>query len=272
MIGSRVGSVTGRILGSKGASSSDDEGGAGSPQFTRDATSGVAIPQSLAEWTAFNTSAGTSFMPDHSRLCQDVSGNLADAFGGQALVLSGSGSFRQSVPGWSSLSAVTPGTTTNWTVTSAELPSTVSRARLAYGYYTTTPGGQRNFCALSGGANPLRLDVSTANKLMLQQAARSAIVSTQTYMNSPFIALLVHNLDLAHGGATPLCKAYTQLEIIGDTTAVAITDANEGFGLVNSAGTMHYLFEASFSGVNAEFTDTTARAFMSALLNSAVPW
>lgn len=68
--------------------------------WTMDATSGVGVPASAAEWTTVRAAAGLSGSMDHLWLCQEASGNLLDSIGSFNLIPSGTLARQQAVTGW----------------------------------------------------------------------------------------------------------------------------------------------------------------------------
>jgi hypothetical protein len=147
MIGIRAGLRAGAGLGLAAGLSGD--AGIANPLtgVSRDATSNIYMPATVAQWNTLLGVAGTSGAPFAIGLCQEASGNLATV-GGFTFTASGTGlTYQNAVAGWSALAVgSTDAGTGKFANADVGLPDllTTSCAVLSLTNITTTPGTFRN--------------------------------------------------------------------------------------------------------------------------------
>jgi hypothetical protein len=266
MIGPRVGTVVGVAAGvAVGVSADELGGGTANPMagVTRDATSGIYRPSNATEWTTTLAVAGLGGgNPTGLWLCQDASGDLADAIGSNPLVVSGAPAYRQSNTGWTTKSFNITATTVQAAILAAGVfnPAADSIAWLGYCCLTGTPGGNRNVLTLTNNATGIRVDHTVANKLQMTCGANTA-TSANTYTTSTIFPIAI-----VYNRTATSCKLYTELEELTVTYA-SVGDGNKGIGAVQSTGdsTAHWNMLTAFSSTAAELSTANMRSLLQTL-------
>jgi hypothetical protein len=238
------------------------------PGVTFDSASGKAIPQTLAEWGNFLAAAGLVNVPTGLWRCQEASGNLADSIGANPLVVTGSPTFQNALPGWSTKSVNITATTGQMFAlgTGVYDGSAQSIAWLIYGRSTTTPGGTRTMFAASNSATFLTISHLTNGKLELKCGATAAN-SVNSYTGTAIFPML-----LVYNRTSSTCVLYTNLEVLS-VAFTSIVDGSKGIGgLLGSADAFAgFNYLAAWNLSAAEFTTAQARALLNTA-NWAVPW
>jgi hypothetical protein len=258
-IGTRIGTRFGTRLGAKVGLVGD------SPMagVTQDATSLIYAPSNATEWTTTLSVAGiASGNPASLWLCQDASGNLADAIDTQALAVTGTPLYRQAITGWSRKAVGFSATVGQiWQAGAGVFDaSATSVAWLTYMLTPTTPGGARQLVTISSNATSARIDHATTAKIQMTCGANTSSTINTYAIATVYPILLVY--DRTHSTFT----LYTHLEALSCTFA-AVVDASKGFGAVMTACALNarHLYGAVFTGAAAELTTSNARSLLSTL-------
>ena len=97
MLGPRVGLKLGpRPALAIGVGADQLSAGAATVAVDQDATSGIYVPSSAAQFTALGLPT-----PAHLHLCQEASGSLADTLGSMTLAANAAPAYQQTTSGWS---------------------------------------------------------------------------------------------------------------------------------------------------------------------------
>ena len=238
------------------------------PPVTADATSGLKIPQTGAEWTALAVSGVAA--ADSIWRCQEASGVLADS-GANAtptpLTLSGTGTYANVVTGWASKGLATAdGVNGSWKTTggAAANPASASQLMLGYILVSNTPTVNRDVMEFyASGALAVRITVTPRTALKVGGGAT-------TGTNSPVGSVRPFVMKYDHTGLA--VALYTDQEkLIG--TYAAQASISIGLGGFNAASppTANYLYAAAWYGAAAEMSDATIKAMLQAL-GWTIPW
>ncbi len=173
---------------------------------TRDATSGLYMPQSSAEWTELLLGTGIP-NPTVLFLCQEASGNLADTMGtGQVMAVAGSPSYRQTVSGQSTKAVLcTDGSTSVFKNTAWPNASSLLFAYL-------------NFPASTGG---------TERSVLTLGASYNAQVAIELKISSnPTIPALATHGDVLTNGASSSAGVHPVLLQANKTAGSAVVQTD----------------------------------------------
>jgi PKD repeat protein len=237
--------------------------------WTNDATSGKAVPQTVAEWNAIISAAGLSAgAPSAIWLMQDASGNAVDVTGTFPLTASGTGlSYQNAVSGWSAKAInFTDNGTNALTTTSASLPDASTGDYMLVMWIATTLAGLREIVQIgTPAASALRAETTATPRLQL-------VNGTTTVGTTNPIGATVYPLVL-QGSATLSAQAlYTAGEKIVGTYAAR---AGKSFILGNSARTsaqMSILYAAMFTGTAAQRTSAQIKTLLTQMGVTGIPW
>lgn len=269
MIGPRVGIAVGPRIGAAigvDANELSALGGAPNPMasVTRDATSAIYCPANASEWTTTLTVAGLAGgNPAGLWLCQEASGNLADAIGANPLVVAGAPTFQNANAGWTRKSVnITATTVQAFSLGAGSFdPSSVSVAWLGYCCLTATPGGNRTVITPTNAATSIHVDHQVSNKLIIGCGASTA-TSVNTYTTSTIFPIAV-----VYNKTALTCTMYTALEALTVVFSVVI-DGSKGIGAVigSSDPSAHWAYLTAFTGAAAEqFTTAAMRTLLQTL-------
>ena len=240
----------------------------GPPSWTSDATSGIGIPQTSAEWDAVILDAGvTAVAPTSIYRCQEASGSLADSVGSFTLTIGGAGhSYQQAVAGWSSLGvSLTDGTVGSWGSTDAGLPDLATTSSLVLAYIAfpgATPGNTRNTLTLGTTSALSRFNITTG---FLSAVGSTAVTGTNNLVNRVMpIWLKVDRTGSA-------IVVYSDQEVLTPAFNAGFTGKAFRLGSTGAAATVRYLYAARWDGVGAEWAQATIKA-VSQSLGWTIPW
>ncbi len=227
----------------------------------KDATSGIYLPATAAQWTSLGLTAPSSLY-----LCQDAATPLADAIGAVTLAAGGTGlSYQTAVSGWTQKATqTTNGTAGRWATTSATLPdlSTTSCLMLVYAL-PLTPGATRGGmnmgtteAAIGFQTGPVTRHISGANA--------TAGVGDPT--------LAVHPFVIKFDRTNTIQTNYSDLEKVSPTFSTLVTGKRWSLG---GEGTItdqvQFLFAARWDGAAAEMSDATVKSMLQKL-GWTIPW
>lgn len=237
--------------------------------WTVDALSGVGVPANATEWAAAMAAAGiASGGPSALWLCQDASGNAADAIGTYTGTASGTGTaYRQPVAGWSRLALTTTDAASGaWANTAAGLPdpATTSCMALAYLNLPTAPGAGRALLRIGTGGVTASLSGSIASSNVPRITITNGTIGSNGTSN-PFGTsvrpwLLQHNITAATQ------TLYTDQEKLPLGSPQALTGVQIRMGMgVTSAPAASYLNCAWFFGAAAELSAAQIKRLLQTL-------
>lgn len=259
-LGSRVGS-RGSLYGSVVGSSGDDEG-VSMQGVTKDATSGIYCPATLAEWNQTMAAAGIgSGSPSVLWLCQEASGNLADSIGSFTGTAGGAGNlYQQAVTGWSRVAVgAAEAATANWTNSAAGLPdpSAASLLGLVYAAITATPTAVR-------GVSRMATTTTIEARVTTTPAAR-VVAGANTATGSSTLGTGVRPWVTKHNVTGSSQALYTdQDKVIPTFTALSGKQILLGNGGVTPP-TIRYLYAVWFFNAAAELTDAQIKTLLQTL-------
>lgn len=231
-----------------------------------DATSGIAVPADATQWNAFISGNGLSISsPSHLWLCQEASGNLADAIGAVTLLAGGSPTYSNAVAGWTRVAVGTDAASTD-EFNSGSTPDVNTTSQLWLFFVSlgaTQPTGY-----VIGGPSP---NGQTTGLYAVHSASTGAVRfrcgnnffdTSNSYSNATFP--LVYKYDRT----TPVCRGYTDSEKVTpgfDSTTIA--DAGGGMGHESGGGSAgaKFLYVAVWSGAAAEMSDADLKALLQAM-------
>ena len=226
--------------------------------------SGRYRPSSSAEWATVLAAAGiASGGPSALYLCQDASGNLADAVGTFPLTASGTGTtYMQPVSGWSAKAvAMTSGSTGLFQSTDAGLPdiATTSMLMLAYAQPTTTASTRD---IMGGGTAATRIlaeTTATSGVPRIMCAGNAAVGAVNTGAATRPWTLQINRT----AGSAAL---YTDAERIVPTFGTTAAGKSISIGnFVAGTATCLYALIAVFFGAAAELSTAQVRSLHTTL-------
>jgi hypothetical protein len=266
MIGARIGARIGAVIGAQIGVGADELGGAAPSMsgVTKDATSGIYVPQNASEWASALAVAGiASGGPLSHWSCQDASGNLVDNIGGLTLTVAGTPGYQQAVTGWTRTAfRLTDAATMSASSTSASLPNiaTTSALLLAVIVNRATPAATRN--ALTLGTTIAAIGPNATGPTMrCLSNANTASGANNLPATAILVALRVNRTASSQSG-------FTLQDKITPTFSTGITGQKVTLG--PSSGTLNappwdFLDVTLFSGAAAEWTDAQLRSMYSTL-------
>lgn len=231
---------------------------------TIDATSGIRSPSSTTEWSDFNAyhvAIGTpnfpNVMPSLLWLCQDASGNLADAIDGFTGTVAGTPiSYQQSITGWSRFGiSGGDGGTANADNQSASLPdpAAASMTMIGWATATATPAAIRNFHVI-GTANLTTNRINTTPRF---QGVSGGNVVTGTTAITGAVRPLVNLYDVTSGRV--MCAS--DLEKLTPTKAATTGKRHRlSFSFPGA-----WLYAFSLFGAAAELSDAGVKSLLTAM-------
>ncbi len=227
---------------------------------TRDATSGIYVPASAAEWTTFIAAAGLSIaVPDALWLMQEASGNPADSIGSLTLTASGIGiTYQQSVTGWTRKAIkFADANTSQLRSTGASLPdvSTASQLTLLLAQLAV-PSSTAKVMAHGTVRNEIR--ITTTPRLRAQSNGNIADGSV-----SPTGSVIPIGL---RSRAAVSVVGFSDTEKLTPTLA-AVTGKAINFGAVGDATAppISLLYAVQWHNANAEMSDANYKLMLQAL-------
>jgi hypothetical protein len=242
---------------------------AGGASWASDATSGIAVPSSGSQWSAFLAANSLSIAaPDSLWLCQETSGNLADSIGSLALVPNASPSYNQSVTGWSR-KAVQLTQVSNQRfglgVGAGPNPSSTSVTWMILAQVTDTPAATRGLLAAN-------MDVTTVARMTLNSTPRiitqNGTIATGT--NNP-VGFGVQPFAIKVDRTASAVRGYTGQEKLSPTYT-SPADGTKGIGASGQVSApADVLYACMWSGNNAEISDANMKALLEAM-GFTIPW
>jgi hypothetical protein len=239
-------------------------------EVSRDATSGIYVPATAAEWSSFLAAKGLSSIsvPTGLYLCQEESGDLAPAIGAVPLIASGTSlAYQQAITGWSRKGAgvSVDGASGTFSSTDASLPSinTTSMTTLAIVSMPSPPAAARTI--LQEGTTPARVDLVNTPHIRAYSATNSVIGTTD-----PTGA--VRPVAIKHDRTNLVTTVYTDQEKLTPTFGTTTTGKRLSFGAgTNTAAVAYCLYLAYWSGASAEISDANMKALEQAM-GFTIPW
>ena len=274
MIGSRVGTKTGSLLGAAVGSVADDETPSGVDPMagvTRDAASGKYFPANAAEWTITRAAAGiSSGNPANLWLCQEASGNLADSIGGTALAVAGTWNYQQAVTGFTRLAVVNPtdGLGARFTSAGDEI-STSSEALFAVVQMPASgPGGTRSVMEVGTNATRDAIELANVGPVLRGRSVANIADGTHDFTNAVRPCVLVSNRT-----GTEVIVATDQEKLLptfgGTMAGTLITFGGVAGG--NLCPNMGLMYACRFSGAAAELSAAQVKSLLQ-VLGWSIPW
>lgn len=225
-----------------------------------DATSGIYVPSSAAQYTALGLTA-----PDALWLMQEASGNLADSIGAIPLAPGGTVTYDNALAGWSrKFVGTSDGVAGYFNTMSASLPNPASASILVllYANVTAIPAAIRQLLEMFTGPNG-RIRINTTPRTVLYLDPASA---TGTANPVGAVRPYVFKYDFTNS----LCSAYTDQEKL----SVAFS-AEVGKSLLIGGSsvppTARYGYAASWFNAAAEMSDASVKSMLQTL-GWTIPW
>lgn len=215
-----------------------------------DGPSSVFTPASAADFTALGLTAPSSLW-----LCQEASGNAADAIGAVTLTAGGTPTYNQAVASWTRTGFGFNQTANQRFSVGAGTydPSASSQAILLYAKVDTVTSTPRALAVL-GQATGASLYCAFTNAGLVRITNNAVNVSGAVdHRNS-----LVNAFLFVYNRTAGTVRVYTQLEQVNGTYSATVTDGNKGLcanGLTSMAGQI--LWAAQWSGAAAEALSKT---------------
>ena len=234
--------------------------GGGAVTWTVDATSGIAVPSSAAEWSAFIAAKGLSVgAPDALWLLQEASGNPADSIGGFTLTPAGSPGYQQAESGWSRKAIrLHDGASERLSTTDAGLPDIASASMTTLVFANL----------ISVAATRVFIDHGTTTKNRAEQNTTPRLVAmsgsnTATGLNDPTGAVkpFVLRTNRTAGSAT----LFSDTEKVAPTWSSSVTGKSSVLGSSGLSGTVSFLYACQWHASNAEMTDANLKALLQAM-------
>lgn len=260
-IGPRVGPGFARIGSPPGAS------------VSRDPASLKYVPASVAEWNLFRSQNSLAMgTPDYLHLCQETSGNLADAIGGLTLTALNSPLYAQAVTGWTRVGVKGNQTSQQrFMSASGPNPATTSVARFCYFQCGAVDATPRQILG-NGAVDDVSVSVYLSGGKARLRYRESANITDASASND--YSLAVHPLLLLTDVTNSRARLYTDLEKLSPTFGLGASATNYSLGSL-ATGTFSVttiIYEAGWAGANAEAcTDASVKAFFQAL-GYSIPW
>lgn len=272
MIGARIGARIGTVFGARIGVGVDELGPGVDPMagVTRDATSGIYIPQTAGEWTTTLTAAGiASGGPAALWKFQDASGNPADSIGSFTLTATGTPSYQQAVAGWTSLSITFPdGATGALTTTAAGLPDISTTSILVLVYVrmpATAPAGTRNVVTVGTVAA-----TRTAAEILNTPTLRAFTNANTAVGSNPVGAVRPVVVQVNRTGS--ITAVYTDQDKLLPTFSAGTTGKAVVFGgSSNASAAQGYVYATMFSGAAADLSAGQVKTLLQ-ILGWAIPW
>jgi hypothetical protein len=242
----------------------------------KDATRGVYLPATAAQWTTALAVAGiVTGNPSALWLSQEASGNLADSIGTFTMVGNGTGlAYQQSVAGWSTKAVTTiDGDSGKFQNTDSGLPdiSTTSILILSYVNLPASFGGTERSIITTGASFHASIGADSAPnsnpaKLALAQGGGTdggtqAVAATSTTGVHPVIV----QMNIAT--STPAVvtdKDFTTAALSASQSGKKIVLGGDNAAVWNGASA-GYLYTAAFFGTAAELTKTQIKSLLTTL-------
>lgn len=238
---------------------------------SKDATSGIRVPNSSTEWTDFNAyhvAIGTSNYPNVSPaslyLMQEASGNLTDSIGSITLTVTGANwTYQTAVTGWTRKSlSITDGQSNQNaqnTTTAVDIASTSAMLIMFLVMPTATPAAARRFNRIN--SNGIFALLSTTPRL--QCGTSGAGGSTVSGTNNPLNGVRPIVVQADKTGAR--ARVYSdQEEIVGTVGTYSTIALGMGASAGNTANA-GYLYSLVFTGAAGEMTKNGLRALLVAM-------
>lgn len=230
---------------------------------SKDATAGIYFPATSTEWSNFIARKGLAMStPDALWLCQDASGNLADAIGSFTLTAGGTGlAYQQTVTGYSRKAITfTDGSTGNFITSSASLPnlSTQSMLTMMVVKVTTTPTVARQLLLQGGAGTTNALGVAATTGVLTATAGSTA--SGASNLNSGSVDVV----SMETNRTATTVTATTRAQALGPTWNGSVA----GQRVVIAGGStpaMAMLYVANWHASKGEATDANLKALEQAM-------
>jgi uncharacterized repeat protein (TIGR01451 family) len=239
----------------------------------KDATSGIRVPATATQWSDFRSIKGLSVAsPDSLWLCQDASGNLADAIGALPLTATAVLNYQQAVAGWSRLGVFstdagsgkavlpaatgpTPATTSQTWMFIMSMPATPAANRIIGGLDTPSSTNGVRWLHLTG-TGFLRFNVVGVN--------------TDGAVN---MSSGVHVFLVKYDRTNSAAVTYTDLEKIVGTYAATALDGDKGLGNAGggTSSARGALYGCLWTAGNGEISDANVKAMLQAM-GFAIAW
>ncbi len=231
---------------------------------TKDATSGIYVPSTAAEWTTTLAAAGIgSGGPSFIWLMQAASSPIPEVVSGVVtLATSGTaGSFAQSISGWSRVGwTITDAAVGRLLSTNAALPdaSTTSALTLEYIAITGTPAAARQVSAPLGSAGSFRAGVNATPAALINDSGNTA--TGPTTLNTA-----VHPWVTQYNFTASSAAVYTNSDKI-IPTFIGVSGKLRTIGESNGTSPPMWCgYSAMFTGAAAELTSGQIKTLLTTL-------
>jgi hypothetical protein len=228
-----------------------------------DATSGIAVPSTLAQWNSFRTFHGLTMpAPSGLYLCQEAAGNLTDTIGGVTLTAQNAPLYQQAAAGWTRKGVgCTDGSSQRFTAAAGVGPNPTTTSQIWLWLAIppgVAPGSARDLCGLFG-ATPSSL--RTTGALLPRYLSDGVTVDGATAFTGAW-NMLATRYDRANSRTV----GYTTSERLVGTYAGTTTDGNKGIGDgPTTAAAATYVYGVRWDGAAAEVTDAVFKACVVAM-------
>lgn len=240
------------------------------PSWAIDATSGIAVPASATEWSAFIAAKGLSIsVPSSLWLMQESSGNLSDSIGSLTLTANGTPLYQQSVTGWTRKGVgFNEGVAQRFAAASGVGPSpaTTSQTWLWLCAITSTPSATRMIATVSTAAT------SFDARYLSTGHVRAQIAGTNADGTGAPTGAGVMPFALKYNRTGSESKVFTGQEKLAPIYSASVGDGFKGVGGgTTNAITGQCVYGAMWSGTAGEISDADLKALLVAM-GESIPW
>ncbi|SRR6266436_892239 len=230
---------------------------------TKDATSGVFVPQNASEWASVMAGAGiASGSPANAWNLQEASGNMTDFLGARNLTATGVLTYQQPVTGWTRLGIKSvDASSTQYASTAIPAMNGASAMLLQYvSFNTVAPIATRGICYL--GFNTVQqTQFLTSGKLNSRSGGNNAAGNTVYAAGAVIPILTRYNLT----GTSFF--TYTKDEVLAPTWNTSSGTTLIVVGDHTSACDCTVMYAAFWTGPSAEITQAQGRSLIRTLGN-----
>ena len=243
------------------------------PTWTEDATSGFAMPRTLAEWQRLLASASLTGDPLECWDFSAASGNITGLLAGLNLTATAGApalEYQQTVAGWDASKWAGPSgdnSSGKFESTSASLPdvSTTSALLGAYVYQAAAPAATREFLALGVGVR-MAARITNTPRFQGNNGTNAATGGVDPTGSVQFVIIEINR-------ALSRTAVYTMAEKIVPTWAATMTGKRALLGGAGAnAPRLWYRYAFEFSGAAAERSQADIKTLMTTMAGSAPAW
>lgn len=237
---------------------------------TKDATSGIRIPQSSTEWTNFIAYHGLAAgVPSRLWLLQDASGNPAAAIGADSLTANNTPNYQQSETGWTAKSiGLDAGTADRIVLASGTGPDPATTSQMWFGLisFPAIPGATRVAFGINNNSATLGCHILHMTTSGFIQLRVLALTTDGTSNHSAGI----HPVIVQYDRTNSLARVLSDLEIVTGTYSTLVVDGNKGLGS-NSSANVKCLYMAQWQSAAAELSQANIKSLLQ-VLGWTIPW